>query len=435
MRVELYNNNFNRQTVSSNNSLLNKSFSSNRFGTKDIFVKSQNISFKDRYYDYTDNSKKKPNDASIADAATVGRTNEVIRLLKKGINPESRDKNGYTALMRASIHGHFDIAKLMLENGAKAKQVGGDFNKSALMYAASFGHTDIVELLIKYNADINLQASDGHNAIYLASEMYKDTVKILLENGADPNLQTNYGATALMRAAARGNADILNMLFEYGADPNLRDYTGETALMRAAKWNSNPEILELLIKNGADLNLKDNLGKTALDHAIEENKKINISILKNYSDRNKNSLSLTTKLNSIVCQNPYDFDINKVNNLLNSPGAKEIANIRFAELENSTILHLLAGRKIDDEKQQTEQLKLISYLLKLGADINAKNEIGNTPLTIAAMRGDDVLVTFLLKNGADSNLENNYGCTPIFYAVKTGRKDIVELLASYKEQK
>jgi|GEM_PF-4423171 len=139
------------------------------------------------------------------------------------------------------------------------------------------------------------------------------------------------------------------------------------------------------------------------------------------------------KIILIVEKNPYEFSIEDITKLLSESEVKNTANIRFANIENSTLLHLLAERKIDDEKLRKKQLNLISYLVKLGADINAKNAIGNTPLSIAAMRGDEILAGFLVKNGANPNIGNKFGCTPIFYAERGKHTGIVKLLQGIKE--
>ena len=65
-----------------------------------------------------------------------------------------------------------------------------------------------------------------------------------------------------------------------------------------------------------------------------------------------------------------------------------------------------------------EQLEYMMILLANGADINAKNMRGETPLFIAAMKSDYQVIPILIQNGANLNIQNNQGKTPL---------DIIEL--------
>lgn len=59
-------------------------------------------------------------------------------------------------------------------------------------------------------------------------------------------------------------------------------------------------------------------------------------------------------------------------------------------------------------------------LIKNGADVNAKNEYGETPLHLAASNEYDNMVEFLIKNGADINAKTERGNTPLQYAARGG---------------
>src|SRR5687767_15371449 len=49
------------------------------------------------------------------------------------------------------------------------------------------------------------------------------SVTALLDKGADVNAKFRYGATALFKAAERGNLDIVKLLLARGADATVRD--------------------------------------------------------------------------------------------------------------------------------------------------------------------------------------------------------------------
>ena len=58
----------------------------------------------------------------------------------------------------------------------------------------------------------------------------------------------------------------------------------------------------------------------------------------------------------------------------------------------------------------------VSRLVKLGHDVNSKNERGQTPLHIAAVKKNTAMVKLLCELGADPSLRNQWNETPLFTA-------------------
>ena len=67
-------------------------------------------------------------------------------------------------------------------------------------------------------------------------------------------------------------------------------------------------------------------------------------------------------------------------------------------------------------------------LLDAGADVNAFNGLGETPLSFASRDLGSELVELLLSSGANPNIPDGAGFYPIHYAVERGEMEIVELL-------
>lgn len=63
-------------------------------------------------------------------------------------------------------------------------------------------------------------------------------------------------------------------------------------------------------------------------------------------------------------------------------------------------------------KKYHNMIKTIQFLIENGADINAKNNSGQTALHIAYKNGDHTATRALLVIGADSNIKDNKGRTP-----------------------
>jgi ankyrin repeat protein len=151
--------------------------------------------------------------------------------------------------------------------------------------------------------------------------------------------------------------------------------------------HSNISIIKDLIKRGADINVqgKDNYGYTPL-HVAAVNNKVDIIAL-----------------------------------LL----AAEGINIDIRNQQNMTPLHAAAegGSK-----------QVIELLLNRGADVNAVDNSGQTPLHIVLImneHGLEEIVKLLFARGADINAQSDSG-TPLHNAVGTGKVDIVSLFLNDK---
>jgi len=74
---------------------------------------------------------------------------------------------------------------------------------------------------------------------------------------------------------------------------------------------------------------------------------------------------------------------------------------------------------------------IVQWIIDAGANVNAKNNIGGTPLMIASQYGHEVCVKLLLDVGADVNAKNKDGWTALMFASRYGHKDVVELLKKH----
>jgi len=75
--------------------------------------------------------------------------------------------------------------------------------------------------------------------------------------------------------------------------------------------------------------------------------------------------------------------------------------------------------------------EVAKLLIAKGADLNAKNDNGYTPLHWPAGRGHKEVVELLIAKGADLNAKNMFGETPLDAAIRLRRTGTADLLRKH----
>jgi ankyrin repeat protein len=175
----------------------------------------------------------------------------VKALLDRGADPNVRDEDGNTPLIKATQYGHTSTARLLLDHSADI-HVRNNRGVTALIYAGIRHPTGMIELLLDRGADVNDRDHYGDTALMFACEYecYRAGLERLLEAGADVNAKGEYGYTPLIYATYHGDTFALKLLLEHGADVNTKGRDGDTALKFAQRgeW---ADIVRLLKKAGA----------------------------------------------------------------------------------------------------------------------------------------------------------------------------------------
>jgi ankyrin repeat protein len=119
-------------------------------------------------------------DKAFFDAVKSGDREAVARSIKEGFNVNTKDKDGYTALLISAEKGDIEITRLLVEKGADVNAKDKD-GYTALMYVAYAGNLEIAKLLIKNGADVNVRDKDGWTASMFARMNKKTDITQLLK--------------------------------------------------------------------------------------------------------------------------------------------------------------------------------------------------------------------------------------------------------------
>jgi ankyrin repeat protein len=160
-----------------------------------------------------------PNDygATVLAIATQRDNYEMVRLLLES-GAQVRAVVFHNAVARSG--DDTDRIQLFLDHGAPIDEAAtGLPGHTALMYAAEHGHVEVGKLLLDNGADINIGDYFGDPAINVAA-FYGQLafLKMLVERGAELNVPGRNRFTALSHAVSRGHTEVAEYLLSVGGE-------------------------------------------------------------------------------------------------------------------------------------------------------------------------------------------------------------------------
>ncbi|HLH52308.1 MAG TPA: ankyrin repeat domain-containing protein [Verrucomicrobiae bacterium] len=254
----------------------------------------------------------------------------------------------------------------------------------------------------------------GGSTPFMYAVLYADTTTIakLLKLGADPNKQNDAHATALMWAAR--DLDKTRLLVKHGADVNVRSDDRRTPLMIAARHPGGVQTVKFLLDKGANPNpnTKPVAESSPLLEALTAGEEATARLLlERGADAQATAEQGLTMAVTTQCDQALDLLAAHITN----KEAFTIALLNTAVFGN---------------------LKAVRLMLDHGADVNAVDPFGKTPLMYAAI--SDVfpvdVVQLLIQRGADVNAKSQHvkggdsGLTVLDIAKLNGHRPIIELL-------
>ncbi|HYL37658.1 MAG TPA: ankyrin repeat domain-containing protein [Bryobacteraceae bacterium] len=269
-----------------------------------------------------------------------------------------------------------------------------------LMYAAALGSLDAMKLLVEAGADVNAVNDFGATPLmWCAGDVAK--VRYLLDRGASVTARSKEGRTPLAIAATYdGSAEILKLMIEKGADVRAKDASG-TSVLESAVTVNNLEAARLLLAKGADPNTVDDLGYTGLAQAAGS------------SDHSAELVKLLLDHGAKV----------------NVVSGDTVEIVKNGKIRIGWITPLMLAATQAD-------YRAVQLLVNAGAQVNAKDIRGLTPLAfaVATDHADPRIVRLLLAKGADQMIRSGDGETVLDWARKYRSPEILQALGLRQEK-
>jgi len=384
------------------------------------------------------NTKNPEGETPLMAVARSGNVEAATRLLDGGADINAKeDWGGQSALMWAAAQSQAEMVKLLASRGADVNARGvtrqwerkviteprpKDMNKGGftpLIYAAREGCVACARHLIAAGADPDLEDPDRVTPLNMALlNLHFEFAAYMIEAGADLDKWDLFGRSPLYMAAdvstlpVKGNGamavipsedsltalDVARMLLKKGANPNLqlkrrppyRDVPqdrggdtilaqGATALLRAARAGDAP-FVELLLKNGALVDLPSKEGVTPLMAAAGVEFGTRVTRGRNRTNEGvlatmKLLLDSGADINARMVVEPRRVVTDSVGQRLAAASRQRGSQMPspFA-VPHQTALHGAAERGFT---------AFVKFLVENGADLQAKDADGRTPLDLA----------------------------------------------------
>lgn len=307
-------------------------------------------------------------------ATEEGDEEFVLQLLELGADPNT-ECAGATALHSAVNGDHLEIVSLLLEHGADPNAEDCDMC-TPLVNARS---VECIDLLLAAGADIHAQNCCGQEVI----QQHRDPEIIERLRAAGGMLESPDSSTGslMMPAAQEGNLELIDHLLQQNVDANAPTSLELTPLMAAAE-RGHIKVVRRLIEVGVDVHAREYRGRTALYYAAVPETGLAFQI---YQDLEK--------------LRPQIMD----DMLAHIPEAMREA-VRESMANVQPPIPAMGYRPSDD-------VTAIDLLIQAGADIEAQDAEGATPLLVACRYGRPARVARLLQLGANLQAMDDQGRT------------------------
>ena len=367
----------------------------------------------------------------ISLAAENGNAEILEALLEAGADPNAALPEGETVLMTAARTGNAASIRVLLVRGADPNLRDGFRGQTALMWAAARNNADAVHALAELGADLHAKTATAERApngnqlfyappptgftalLFAVRGGHIDAVQVLLAAGADVNDLVSDGQSALVVAVANANWELADYLLDRGADPNLA----------GAGWNAVHQLLRTRRMNtgfgfpgpipSGSVDSIDVLKKMiALGGDIDARMTVN-----GMKDGQRNRLNRLGATPFFLAAKVTDTEAMRV---LIDAGA----DATTPSADGTTPLMVAAGVAIWNPGedggslpgQEDEVLEAVKMCVELGNEVNAANYRGMTALHGAAFRGANNVAEYLVEQGADLNARTDLGYSPLAIA-------------------
>jgi ankyrin repeat protein len=360
-------------------------------------------------------------------ATALADTNRAVQLLAADKNVvQARDRDGQTPLHWAVLNDQLPFTSFWLQAGASpaATNFAG---QTPLHVAATKGLTEHVKLLLAASAPTDIRDTNGWTPLDSAIQAKQSDCIHLLMAKAPVGAHLERGlATPLHETAASGNVAALAALLDTETNLEARNELGLTPL-QIAVLHGHLAAAAMLVDKGANVNARDSDGNTLLHQIFLED----IPFVQDLpparwleranQDPDKNTFADYLVPSATDTDYDHGWHRNSLPQVLCFLLAAGIDG-RAINNDDETALGLLANGKVNRSIfiSNGERSLILHLLITHGGNLEQRDADGNTALHRLSSGFYDISkvegMASLIASGADVNATNNLGQTPLHLA-------------------
>ncbi|WP_174516142.1 ankyrin repeat domain-containing protein [Wolbachia endosymbiont of Cardiocondyla obscurior] len=351
----------------------------------------------------------------------IGNTSKTFSTFNKlkinEINKMFRVSDSYKTVNCMLLHlavecNSVPIVKLLLAKEAKVNEPiyeldGAKSQLTALHIAALHGHQEIAQLLLNNNANPSLKDSQGRTPRDIVGDVEgKKAIIKMLEEG-----EQRYAET---RATRRQPYRQDTLLQSNNKTPGNSAVGGNRITAAVQAWNARDQKENNgTTPNSREIYVQDEDEQTSSNSITNEN---NINKVDDTLEREQAILNKSSSDDSGIC---FDGDGSEA---LGQSILENGEDINAQDKDGMTPLHWAVA---DNNKE------LAKLLIKHRADVDARNRDKHTPLHYAAVHGYVEIAKYLIDNGAKVNAQDQDEHIPLYFAVTNDNKELAKLLIKH----
>jgi ankyrin repeat protein len=355
-------------------------------------------------------------------------------LVNAGANIDSFSYYNSTLLSTAVSYQHSEIVDFLLKLGANP-DIKDEGTQTILCSVVYQKNIELLEMLLKAGANPNIANNYGDTPLHCIASQYKttevicgDIAQLLLENGADFSIVDKYGKTPFEKAKSDENPFVHEVIANFTVRQHLKKWNKTSDKERKQFWQEFGKVASIetlkIAMHIQEFEFVHNILLETNISPIEYRKKTSspLHVAVDTGDKNLVELILSKGANPNYASS---YEIYPLSNAVSNRNY-EIAEILLKHGANPNLLSYWREAPISTAAGNGD-MKMVELLREYGAELQP-SPVGWDATMRAAQANQLEMLQYLAKNGANLDMVSDYGYTGLRCAIENGFTEVALFL-------